>query len=200
MGMDPNIFRPLQKRDDTKPNFGTLFGRSLVSIDSTLQKRQQEVDSILNALAQNNPEDAAAAKQSLIKREDDTSDEAAALLAAEIPEETDTEASKDALDADVLSANGLNSDFTKKDSGDSNEAQSQTGSSDSQMDSMDSQDTVDTTTDSSSDDSASVGDESEVEKRNVGDLRKKKPPQITKRDIGGLQKAQVTELAKRQGK
>jgi hypothetical protein len=198
MGMDPNIFRPLQKRDDAGSNAALILG-SLTSIDSTLQKRQQEVDSILEALAQNSPEDAAAAKQSLKKREDDTSDEAAALLAAETPVETDTAASKDSLDADVLSTNGFNSDFTKKDSSDSNESQPEMDSSDSQVDSTDSQDSTDATADSSADDAIFTGDEEEVEKRNVGDLRKKKPTKVTRRNVSDLWKAQVAEVAKRQG-
>jgi hypothetical protein len=69
LGMDPSIFKPLQNRDGSSTNVAPLLG-SLTSVDSNLRKRQQEVDSILEALAQNNPEDAVAAKQSLSKRMD----------------------------------------------------------------------------------------------------------------------------------
>jgi hypothetical protein len=137
--MNPAIFKPMQKRKDGNSNY---FG-SLTTLGSTIEKRQQEVDAILEALAENNPEDAAAVKQSLGKRQEDMSDEAAALLAAETPVQKDTEASKASLDADVLAANGLNSDFTKSESGNSGTSQAQ---SDTTPEATDSQAGTDTTT------------------------------------------------------
>jgi hypothetical protein len=171
MGMDSSIFRPLQKRDDTNANVAALLG-SLTSVDSVLRKRQQEVDTILEALAQNNPEDAAAIKKSLNKRQDDSvSDEAASLLEAETTVQANTEASKASLDADVLAANGLNSDFTKNGPSDTNDAQTQPDTASSETDSTNAQSDLTDTEDDSGD----------AEKRNVGDLRRAKTTNVAKR-------------------
>jgi hypothetical protein len=175
--MDPRIFRPLQRREETGNNAPAPLS-PLEAFASSLRKRQEEINSILNALAENNPEDAAAAKQSLSKRADDTSDEAAALLALETaPAEKDTEASKSSLDADVLAANGLNTDLTTSSNTDSSQSQSETdtsgASSQSPDASIDSSEAADANTDTSqANGNGEADDDSEsLEKRQIEDAK-----------------------------
>jgi hypothetical protein len=100
--MDPNIFRPLQARGQASSNVGAAIPGSLTSVHSSIKKRQEEISSILDALAMNNPEDAAAVKDSLTKRKDSTSDEASALLAAETAGEEEVDMKKRELDDEEL--------------------------------------------------------------------------------------------------
>ncbi|KAF2424913.1 hypothetical protein EJ08DRAFT_663794 [Tothia fuscella] len=210
MGMDPAIFRPLQKRENANSN----FVGGLSTFGSALKKRQQEVDAILEALAENNPEDAEAVKKALKKRQDEVSDEAAALLEAETPIITNTEAQKASLDADVLAANGLNSDFSSMGSADASTAQSSTGTTDLSADTgaqvestgADSQaetgstDTQPADGNAASDADTAIVDDEGVEKRQIRDAH----AALVKfasldPDAAQFVKAFVTSLAKRQG-
>lgn len=210
--MDPAIFKLMQKREDANSNY---FGY-VATVGSTLRKRQQEIDAILEALAENNPDDAAAVKQSLSKRQDEISDEVAALLTAETSIQKDTDASKASLNADVLAANGLNSDLTKSGSADSSDSQAQsdtTAATDSQAQTDNTQADVQNgnaggdsaATDSGStnaqSDSAAQADDGDLEKRQILEAHAAlaKFASIDP-DAAQLAKAFVTPIVKRQGK